>query len=92
MKTKELSEIVSTMKETEDQLRIEKDTIISNLNKQVDSLRKRQEQSQNEQLNSLEEENKKLVKERTLLQTQVSKLEHEKTLIKVITILVLSKF
>jgi len=72
------------MKETEDQTRIEKDTIISNLTKQVDSLRKRQEQNQNEQINSLEEENRKLVKERTLLQTQVSKLQHENQLLQVV--------
>ncbi len=71
------------MKETEEQMRIEKDTIISNLTKQVDSLRRRQEQNQNEQINSLEEENKKLVKERTLLQTQVSKLQHENQLLQV---------
>lgn len=83
MKTKELVEVVSTMKETEEQMRIEKDTIISNLTKQVDSLRRRQEQNQNEQINSLEEENKKLVKERTLLQTQVSKLQHENQLLQV---------
>jgi chromosome segregation ATPase len=62
------------------QVRIEKDTVISSLTKQVDSLRRRQEQTTNEQLSYLEEENKKLVKERTLLQTQVSKLEHEKKL------------
>jgi len=84
MKNKELFEVVSTMKETEDQTRIEKDTIISNLTKQVDSLRKRQEQNQNEQINSLEEENRKLVKERTLLQTQVSKLQHENQLLQVV--------
>ena len=81
VKNKELVEVVSTMKEAEEQVRIEKDTVISNLTKQVDSLRRRQEKSQNEQINCLEEENKKLVKERTLLQTQVSKLEHEKKML-----------
>ena len=81
IKNKEFNEIVDTMKETIEQTRIEKDTIISNLSKQVDSLRKRQEKTQNEQLNYLEEENKKLVKERTLLQTQVSKLDHEKRML-----------
>lgn len=61
-KSKQLEEVVSTLKEAEEQLRIERDTEIDNLHKQVDSLRKRQEQGQNEQLAHLEEENKKLVK------------------------------
>ena len=73
----ELKEVVSTLKESEEQIRIEKDTEIDNLTKQLNSMRKRQEQNQNEQVCHLEEENRKLVKERTLLQTQVSKLNHE---------------
>ncbi len=54
--------VASALKESEQQLRIERDTEIDNLQKQVDSMRKRQQQSQNEQLQVLEEENKKLVK------------------------------
>lgn len=61
-KNTQLQEIVATLKETEDKLRIEKDTEIDNLKREVDSLRKRQEKSMNDQLKSLEEENKKLVK------------------------------
>jgi hypothetical protein len=57
-------QVVSTLRESESQLRIERDTEIDNLSKQVDSMRKRQEQGQNEQIGYLEEENTKLVKVR----------------------------
>ncbi len=57
-----LEQVVSTMKEAESRLRIEKDTEIDNLSKQVNGLRKRQEQGQNEQIDYLEKENTRLVK------------------------------
>ena len=61
-KNSQLDEVVSTLKESGEQTRIEKETEIENLAKQVDSLRRRQEQNQNEQQRLLEEENRKLVK------------------------------
>ena len=57
-----MEQIVETLKQNEVQTRVEKDMIIENLNKEIESLRKRQEQTMNEQLRFLEEENKKLVK------------------------------
>merc|ERR1712088_885673 len=57
--------------------KIEKETIIENLNKQVDSMKKRQVRTNNEQIMNLEDENKKMVKEITLLETKVNKLERE---------------
>ena len=57
-----MEQIVETLKQNEVQTRVEKDMIIENLNKEIESLRKRQEQTLNEQLRFLEEENKKLVK------------------------------
>jgi len=57
-----MEQIVETLKQNEAQTRVEKDMIIENLNKEIESLRKRQEQTLNEQLRFLEEENKKLVK------------------------------
>ena len=55
-------EIVQTVRESEQQLRVEKETEIENLKKEVSSLRMRQQITQNEQLAYLEEENTKLVK------------------------------
>lgn len=77
-KIKELNTVVAALKEAEEQLSIEKNTEIDNLQTQVDSMRKRQESSQNEQLAQIQEENLKLIKERTHLQTQVNKLTGEK--------------
>ncbi|XP_059095121.1 girdin-like isoform X2 [Tigriopus californicus] len=77
-KIKELNTVVAALKEVEEQLSIEKNTEIDNLQTQVDSLRKRQESSQNEQLAQIQEENLNLIKERTHLQTQVNKLSGEK--------------
>ena len=57
-----MEQIVDALKQNEQQVRIEKDMVIENLNKEIESLRKRQEQTMNEQLKFLEEENKKLVK------------------------------
>eukprot|EP00095_Tigriopus_kingsejongensis_P007000 maker-scaffold430_size173499-snap-gene-0.51 protein:Tk07000 transcript:maker-scaffold430_size173499-snap-gene-0.51-mRNA-1 annotation:"PREDICTED: girdin-like" len=76
-KIKELDTVVSTLESGKDILCIEKDTQIENLCVQVDSLRKRQEASQNEQSRFLGDENRKLIQERTQLQTQVSKVCHE---------------
>jgi len=61
-KTQQMEQIVDTLKQSEQQIRIEKDMVIENLNKEIESLRKRQEQTMNEQVNFLEDENKKLVK------------------------------
>ena len=67
------------MKEADKKTQIEKDTIIESLNKQIDSLRRRQEQSANEQLKILEEENKKLVAANTLFEASNSRLTEEKS-------------
>ena len=61
-KTQQMEQVVDTLKQSEQQIRIEKDMVIENLNKEIESLRKRQEQTMNEQVNFLEDENKKLVK------------------------------
>ena len=61
-KTQQMEQIVDTLKQSEQQIRIEKDMVIENLNTEIESLRKRQEQTMNEQVNFLEDENKKLVK------------------------------
>lgn len=63
-KNTELEEVISAMREAEDQSRIERETEVDNMTKQIDSLRKRQEKSQNGQMAHLEEENRKLVKVR----------------------------
>ena len=61
-KTQQMEQVVDTLRQSEQQIRIEKDMVIENLNKEIESLRKRQEQTMNEQVNFLEDENKKLVK------------------------------
>ena len=61
---KRLENVVATMREEESQLRIEKDTEVDNLTKQVDSMRQRQEQGHNEQIADLDKENTRLVKVR----------------------------
>ena len=76
-KTVQLEQKIAALKEAESQYRIEKETIIENLNKQVDNMNKRQVRSNNEQIINLEEDNKKMVKEITLLETKVNKLERE---------------
>merc|ERR1719259_372932 len=53
-KVQQLEQVVTTLKEADQKTRIEKET------KQIDSLRKRGEQSSNEQTKMLEAENKKL--------------------------------
>ena len=70
--------VVTTLKEADKKTQIEKDTIIDSLNKQIDSLRRRGEQSANEQLKILEQENKKLVAANTLLEGSHSRLTEEK--------------
>jgi hypothetical protein len=59
---KRAEEVAATLREAEEQVRIAKDSEIDGLVREVDSLRHRQQQSHNEQLNYLEEENRKLVK------------------------------
>ena len=76
-KSQQYEQKISALKEAEFNYRIEKETEIENLNKQVDSMKKRQERSNNEQMANLEDENKKMVKEVTLLETKVNKLERE---------------
>merc|ERR1712001_677642 len=46
-KTQQMEQIVDTLKQSEQQIRIEKDMVIENLNKEIESLRKRQEQTMN---------------------------------------------
>lgn len=76
-KSQQMEQIVETLKQNEVQTRVEKDMIIENLNKEIESLRKRQEQTLNEQLRFLEEENKKLVKDKTISETRLTKVEYE---------------
>merc|ERR1712038_1529771 len=76
-KSQQMEQIVETLKQNEAQTRVEKDMIIENLNKEIESLRKRQEQTLNEQLRFLEEENKKLVKDKTISETRLTKVEYE---------------
>ena len=59
---KRLEDVVATMREEESQLRIERDTEVDNLTKQVCSMRQRQEQGHNEQIANLDQENTRLVK------------------------------
>ena len=59
---KRLEDVVATMREEESQLRIERDTEVDNLTKQVDSMRQRQELGHNEQIDNLDKENGRLVK------------------------------
>ena len=49
-RAQQMEHVVETLKQSEEQVRIEKDMIIENLNKEIESLRKRQEQTMNEQL------------------------------------------
>ena len=77
-KVQQLEQVVNTLKEADRKNQIEKDTIIENLHKQIDSLRKRQEQSANEQLRILEDENIKLVTANTLFEANNSKFLEEK--------------
>ena len=76
-KSQQFEQKIAALKEATDEYRIEKETEIENLNRQVDSMKKRQEKSNNEQIANLESENKKMVKEVTLLETKVNKLERE---------------
>ncbi len=55
---KQLEEVEAALRASEEQLRVEKETEVENLEKHLDSLRKRQEQTQNQQLKQLEEENR----------------------------------
>ena len=59
---KRLEDVVATMREEESRLRIERDTEVDNLTKQVNSMRQRQEQGHNEQIANLDKENTRLVK------------------------------
>merc|ERR1719225_31315 len=76
-KTQQLNQKIAALKEADEQYKIEKETIIENLNKQVDSMKKRQVRTNNEQIMNLEDDNRKMVKEITLLETKVNKLERE---------------
>jgi hypothetical protein len=67
-----------TLNEQFNLLQIEKDTEVESLNKQINTLTARATSSEAVQLTSLQEENRKLVSERTVLQTQLSKNSHEK--------------
>jgi len=59
-------------------LQIEKDTEVESLVKQVSSLSTRAAHTDNQQIDYLQSDNKKLISERTVLQTQLTKLGHEK--------------
>ena len=76
-KAQQTEQVVEMLKQNEEQVRAEKDMVIENLNKEIESLRKRQEQTMNEQLKFLEKENKKLVKDKTVFETKVTKLDYE---------------
>jgi len=73
-----LQTVVDTLKQQNKNLQIEKDTEVEALNKQVSSLTARTAHTQSQQLTLVQEENKKLISERTVLQTQVTKASHEK--------------
>lgn len=70
-------QVVSTLKEADEHSRIEKDAIIENLNKQLDSMRKRQEKNTTQQVEHLVNENGRLVKDVTLMETKVNKLSRD---------------
>ena len=61
-KTQQLEQKISALKEADEQYKIEKETIIENLNKQVDSMKKRQVRTNNEQIMTLDDDNKKMVR------------------------------
>ena len=61
-KTQQLEQKISALKEADEQYKIEKETIIENLNKQVDSMKKRQVRTNNEQIMNLEDDNRKMVR------------------------------
>merc|ERR1719225_126143 len=73
-----LQTVVDTLKQQNKNLQIEKDTEVESLSKQVTSLNARAAHTQNQQLALVQEENKKLISELTVLQTQVTKASHEK--------------
>jgi len=73
-----LQTVVDTLKQQNKNLQIEKDTEVEALSKQVSSLTARTAHTQSQQLTLVQEENKKLISERTVLQTQVTKASHEK--------------
>merc|ERR1719471_1769300 len=73
-----LQTIIETLKQENKNLQIEKDTEVEALNSQVSSLTARAANTQNQQLTLIQAENKKLISEKTVLQTQVTKANHEK--------------
>ncbi|CAB4070329.1 unnamed protein product [Lepeophtheirus salmonis] len=77
-KCKQHKGVIGGLKESEEQIRIEKDTEVESLKSQISCLRKRQEQSQNEQINLLTEENQKLTKDMTEIRRKTATLESEK--------------
>merc|ERR1719305_944389 len=74
----ELETVVETLKQQNRDLQIEKDTEVESLGKQVSSLNERAAHTANSQLTLLQDENKRMVAERTVLQTQASKAAHER--------------
>jgi len=74
----ELETVVETLRQQNRDLQIEKDTEVESLGKQVSSLNARAAHTANSQLTLLQDENKRMVAERTVLQTQASKAAHEK--------------
>merc|ERR1719336_2501317 len=73
-----LQTVIETLKQQNRNLQIEKETEVEALSHQVSSLTARAANTQNQQLALIQEENKKLISERTVLQTQVTKANHEK--------------
>ena len=73
-----LQTVIETLKQQNRNLQIEKETEVEALSKQVSSLTARAANTQNQQLALIQEENKKLISERTVLQTQVWKHLREK--------------
>jgi len=77
-KVKHQEDVSSALRESEERLRIEKEAEIDQLQRHLEGLRRRQEIGRDEQMAALEQESGKMVKENTLLQATVGKLQHEK--------------
>ena len=73
-----LQTVVDMLKQQNKIVQIEKDTDVEALSKQASSLNVRAAHTQNQQLELVRKENKKLISEKTVLQTHVTKASHEK--------------
>ena len=73
-----LQTVVDMLKQQNKNLQMEKDTEVEAPSKQVSTLNVSAAHTQNQQLALVQEENKKLISEKTVLQTQVTQASHEK--------------